>query len=230
MIGLEYVCQVFNKGNKEIGEKLNINPTNISSWFKGTREIPTKYLSELSKIFNGLSPEYFQKELTRVDEIKIRIHYIEKGLNWEERHSEESFKVQDEDGNILLDEKHPDEYSSQLLLLHSELNKLIKTNSYQDRIQTLFAKIDALTVAQKVQMFKYKNPEDFTMEMLNSYLDFLTTFRVKDISAIDLIIDYFMDYKGINQSKWTEQDVFPNEKQLAFYSDLEELLNKHNLL
>lgn len=63
MIGLEYICQCYDKSYNSIAEELGISRQSINGWLKGTRLIPTKHLSKLAKIFE-LPEEYFQKELS----------------------------------------------------------------------------------------------------------------------------------------------------------------------
>ncbi|CAN7457090.1 helix-turn-helix domain-containing protein [Paenibacillus sp. LjRoot56] len=231
MIGLEYVGKVFNMEQKDLAEMLNLSAPNISAWLKGTREIPTKYLHELSKIFNGLSPDYFQRELTYVDELRIQIYYIEKVLKYEERQEEEEFTVGalDDDDTLIIDAKI-NIYDERLEHLYKELNKTIKVNSYQDRLTSLMEQVWALDSQRRAELFRDKNAEDFIVGKLNNFMDFLSKFQVKDIAAVDLIINYLLNYDGIDQSRWGEQEVIPNEKLLAFYSDLKEVLNKHNVI
>jgi transcriptional regulator with XRE-family HTH domain len=226
MIGLEFICKVYNIENKELAEKLKIVPTNISSWLKGNREIPKKYLNVLSKIFKGLSSEYFQKELTHIDELKIRIHYIET-MDFDDRHGE--IVVYDPDGEVILD-SNEDDYEEQLKNLYIELNKMIKINSYQEKVQFVFETLWAMDFDTKNELFNEKNAEDFIVSKLNSYLDLLKKFRVKDINTIDSIVGYLKNYHGVDRSKWQEQDLFPNEKLLTFYQDLEDVLNKHKVI
>ncbi|MEK3720566.1 helix-turn-helix domain-containing protein [Paenibacillus sp. FSL H8-0034] len=230
MIGLEYACKVFKQEQKELADKLKISASNVSGWLKGTREIPTKYLSSLSKIFNGLHSDYFQKELSYVDQLKVRIYYIE-SMPEEERYGRlerDRDTVDEEDDSLILDEVF-DNYEDEIFNLYRELNRLERTNSYNERINSIFKLLELMTESQKDDVFNGKNPEDFIKGNLNNYIDFLSKFRIKDIAAIDLMINYFMDYKRMDQSKWGEHDVIPNEKQLAFYRDLEGLLKKHNL-
>jgi transcriptional regulator with XRE-family HTH domain len=234
MIGLEYVCKIFKKEQKELAEKLKISPPNISTWLKGTREIPTKYLPELSKIFNGISSEYFQKELSYADELKIRIYHIE-SMSFEERYEEFTVGALDNPDELIIDEQydlHEDELKflqDELAELKSELNKTLIMNSYQERINLIFERVWLLENKKRTELFQDKNSEDFLVSKLNSYLDFMLKLQIKDISAIDLMLNYFANYQGIEQGKWGEQEVFPNEKLLAFYKDLEEVLDKHRV-
>lgn len=48
---------------KYIAEKLEITPQTINSWLRKKRSIPKNRAKQLSKIFDGLKPELFGKEL-----------------------------------------------------------------------------------------------------------------------------------------------------------------------
>lgn len=228
MIGLEYTCQVFNVENKDLAEKLKISPPNISAWLKGNREIPAKYIPELSKIFKGLSMEYFQKELTYIDELKIKIHHIET-MEWDDRIDE--LRVYDmNNGGELLHDLDEDTYEDELKFLYSELNKVIKMNSYQERVSQLLERVWALDSATKYEIFKDRNPEEFIVSRLNNYLDYAMKFEVGGLNALESIINYLNSYHSVDEGNWESQELFPNEKLLSFYKDLREVLVKHKVL
>ncbi|WP_139996282.1 hypothetical protein [Paenibacillus paridis] len=228
MIGLEFVCQVFKIDNKELAAKLKIAPPNISTWFKGTREIPHKYLSVLTKIFRGLSSEYFQKELTYIDEIRIRIHHIET-MDFEDRHGELVVYEIDNTDKVILDE-YFDDYEKDLEYWYKELNQTLKINSYQDRVKYIFETIWTLDADTKKALFLEKNAEEYVVGKLNSYLDLLVKFEVQNINVVESIVRYFIHYHGLKRNKWQEQDLFPNDKLLDFYKDFEDILIKHEII
>ncbi|PWW02520.1 hypothetical protein DFQ01_109145 [Paenibacillus cellulosilyticus] len=228
MIGLEFICKVHKKDQKEIAEKLKIAAPNISSWLKGTRDIPSKYLPILSKIFRGISSEYFQKELTYVDELKIRIHRIET-MEFEDRH--EPFIVPNGvDYDDLLIDEYVDDYENELAYLYKELNKTLQVDSYQNRISSLIELLKGLDKENQQTEFQDRSAEEHILTKLNSYLDFLQKFNVKGINTLDSIVTYFNLYDGVDRKKWYTQEMFPNEKQLSFYSDFKDLLIKHGVM
>ena len=71
MIGLEYICKLENKTYTELADYINISKQVINSWVKGRRKIPQKYLDLLQYVFN-IPNEYFQKELTPIDKLKVQ--------------------------------------------------------------------------------------------------------------------------------------------------------------
>ncbi|NRU52466.1 helix-turn-helix transcriptional regulator [Clostridium beijerinckii] len=72
MIGLEYICKINDKQYNDLAEELGIAKQNINLWIKGrSRNIPKKYLPQLTELFN-VPNDYFQKELTELDKLKLQ--------------------------------------------------------------------------------------------------------------------------------------------------------------
>lgn len=231
MIGLEFISKVFGLEQKDLAYKLGISAPNVSAWFKGNRTIPIKYLPELSKVFKGLSIEYFQKELEYIDELKVKIHHIET-LEWEDRVDE--LRVLDGDNDCKqiynLDE---DKYKDELEFLYLELNKTIKIDSYHARFKELLDLTNSLDNEKKLRIFKNKNPEEFVVGNLNRYLDYSKKVNINGIdglNAIDSFIYYLDNYHLVEEDLWGSQELFPNERLLSFYKDLKEVLTKHEVL
>lgn len=72
MIGLEFLINIYGLKNKDIANTLGISPVTVHDWIKGKRKIPLARIEELSNIFENIPKEYFQKELTKEDELKIQ--------------------------------------------------------------------------------------------------------------------------------------------------------------
>lgn len=76
IIGLEYICGLYNKKYTNVAEKLAISRQVVNIWIKGTKPIAKKHLPKLSKMFN-LPEEYFQRQITELDKLdiqKIKLH------------------------------------------------------------------------------------------------------------------------------------------------------------
>lgn len=71
MIGLKYILKLYNATQQELADKLQFKRQNIDAWFQGKRNIPKKHLLQLSELFN-VPEEYFQKELTELDKLKLQ--------------------------------------------------------------------------------------------------------------------------------------------------------------
>lgn len=75
MIGLKYIRTLFNDTGEEVAEKLGVTKVTISKWENGIKPIPQKRITELSRIY-GISEKYFNKELTKADELTISHHKL----------------------------------------------------------------------------------------------------------------------------------------------------------
>lgn len=71
MIGLECILQLHNISLTQLSSELNITRANFYNWINGKRKIPKKYLELFEEKFN-IPQDYFQKELTEHDKIKIQ--------------------------------------------------------------------------------------------------------------------------------------------------------------
>nr|WP_321026986.1 helix-turn-helix domain-containing protein [Clostridium neonatale]DAW05997.1 MAG TPA: helix-turn-helix domain protein [Caudoviricetes sp.] len=83
MIGLEYVLKLWDMQQDELAERLGIKKQNINYWVTSKRNIPKKYLPNLTDIFN-IPSEYFQKELEDLDKEKIQMMKLYSTNNEEE--------------------------------------------------------------------------------------------------------------------------------------------------
>lgn len=77
MIGLEYIVKLYNGTYKKLAEKLDITPSTVTDWLSRRRPIPKAKLEALSKLFK-LEAEYFQKELSKIEEIELRLDYLDR--------------------------------------------------------------------------------------------------------------------------------------------------------
>ena len=71
MIGLEYIRKLNSDTVDSLAEKLHVTKGLISQWENQKSPIPNKRLEELSKLYN-VSSEYFSKELTSLEQMKIK--------------------------------------------------------------------------------------------------------------------------------------------------------------
>ena len=70
MLGLEYIRKLYGDTTITLADKLGITKSLISQWENGKKPIPKKRIEELSKLYN-VSGEYFSKELTSLEQVKI---------------------------------------------------------------------------------------------------------------------------------------------------------------
>jgi plasmid maintenance system antidote protein VapI len=71
VIGIKYICEVFNVSLTDLSKELDVTRANFYNWINGKRKMPEKYKIILSKKFN-MPQDYFDKELTELDKLKIQ--------------------------------------------------------------------------------------------------------------------------------------------------------------
>ena len=71
MLGLEYIRKLYGDTTITLADKLGITNALVSQWENGKKPIPEKRLEELSKLYN-VSSKYFSKELTSLEQVKIK--------------------------------------------------------------------------------------------------------------------------------------------------------------
>jgi transcriptional regulator with XRE-family HTH domain len=80
MIGLEFICKVYDIQYKEVAGKIGVSNQTITDWIKGkTARIPSKRLDDLvTKVpeFMDFPKELFSKELTPKDKQKITTTFL----------------------------------------------------------------------------------------------------------------------------------------------------------
>lgn len=71
MIGLEYICKIHDIQFKDVAIELRISKQVVNGWIKERYLISEKHLPKLNNMFN-VTEEYFQKELTEVDKLRLQ--------------------------------------------------------------------------------------------------------------------------------------------------------------
>lgn len=71
MKGLEYIASLRGLSITDVGDRLGVARQNVHQWISGARKIPKKYLPVLKEAFE-LPEEFFDKELTEIDKLKIK--------------------------------------------------------------------------------------------------------------------------------------------------------------
>ncbi|MED4785246.1 helix-turn-helix transcriptional regulator [Brevibacillus choshinensis] len=82
MIGLEYICKLFEKQFKDVAEIMRISPKTVNDWVRERRVIPKRHLPKLAEIFQ-LDEFYFQKELTTSEKLRLQRIKIDREAEFE---------------------------------------------------------------------------------------------------------------------------------------------------
>ena len=145
MIGLEFIVKTFDVKFRRVAEHLGISPTTIADWVKGRRKIPIDRRKQLTEYF-GLEEEYFQKELSRLEEIEIQKEYVFR------KSKEVEFKETGLDDN-------GEEYSCVTRVNDSE--GLLQLYSHEQERLRLLDVIDKVVHADNGQTYKLDLFKDF---------------------------------------------------------------------
>lgn len=108
MIGLEYICKLFDVQFKDLADNLGISKQTVNSWTSKRRPIPKKYLPILSRKFN-IPEKYFQKELNEVDELEIQNIKLNNELKNSEYEFEDTITDPDTGEEIIVTQTSIDE-------------------------------------------------------------------------------------------------------------------------
>ncbi|EOU1120030.1 MAG: helix-turn-helix transcriptional regulator [Clostridium perfringens] len=178
MIGLEYLLDINNMQSKQLAEMLGVGKATVSSWINQKRLISTKHYEKLKEIFK-VPEEYFQKELTELDKLKLQqlkletdtFEYTYTDTIWDDEKQQE-IEVDCIGTNI------PYEYMEMLDLdirekeLFNNLNNLIakRTNNSEDEWDYIGRKADVLEIFETLVeiMDKEYIPDKRVKEVLDS--------------------------------------------------------------
>ena len=178
MIGLEYLLDINNMQSKQLAEMLGVGKATVSSWINQKRLISTKHYEKLKEIFK-VPEEYFQKELTELDKLKLQqlkletdtFEYTYTDTIWDNETKKE-IEVEQVGTNI------PYEYMEMLDLdirekeLFNDLNNLIakRTNNSENEWDYIGRKADILEIFETLVeiMDKEYIPDRRVKEVLDS--------------------------------------------------------------
>ncbi|MDM0660080.1 helix-turn-helix transcriptional regulator [Clostridium perfringens] len=72
MIGLEYLNEIYGLSATDLGKRINVSRQTVNDWLRERRIIPKKHYEKLKEIFNGIPEEFFNKQLTELNKLKIQ--------------------------------------------------------------------------------------------------------------------------------------------------------------
>lgn len=194
MIGLEYILALYNVPHTELAKELGIARQNINLWIKGKGKIPEKHLPKLSEKFQ-IPEEYFQKELTKEDELKIQRIKVEN--EWE------IVLKQLTENNTINEEAR--KRAGELLSLHGRLT--------HDETKIRLKKILEIKDDNRL-LYECK------YRLLNLVADVIEDKNVKEISKASGFLNLLLHYYNPSERKYS---IPQNDKE--YESILEELVD-----
>ncbi|WP_018924404.1 helix-turn-helix domain-containing protein [Salsuginibacillus kocurii] len=184
---LEYCARVFDYQYKEIAKELGVSKQTITDYIKGkTRYIPKKHLPKLSVLFNGIDPEFFNKEaLNEIEQLDVQIAHIEK-------RSSDEYEEVEVDGEIFNNDP-----------LSTERSRLYRLKDKKALINSIFKQINeeddtskkSKIMKQTLNIFEKKGTNEVAALHMFTYL--LSTNWGKPVGMNEQDEQFMKDLKSI---------------------------------
>jgi transcriptional regulator with XRE-family HTH domain len=223
MIGLEFIVKTFNLKYTEIADILGISKKTVNDWVKGRSKIPAKRLKQLSEYFQ-LPEEYFQKELSPSEKLKIQIIKLEREdvahevPVFDDEGNEVGTTIWYENEGIIRHLSDEQERLERIERLHSEIDHLVLKQPIEDELNSDVEEYsDNLSVFYSVVGILKSNNKEHQM-LLKLLLDLL------DLDRMEIDDEIAM---GFYTPDLISRVIPRNKKQFA--KELLELLFKHSI-
>ncbi|GIQ65888.1 hypothetical protein PACILC2_44560 [Paenibacillus cisolokensis] len=204
MIGLEFICKVYRIEYKDLALSIGVSPPSIQDWLKGRRKIPKARIVQLRQIFKSVPEEYFQKELTKSEELHVQQIYFTETDEFEEI----EIPFIDDDG---VERWHKERYSQNSGIINSLIDKR-KNESLIERIRALIDN-DEFT-------------ENNNHKMVDKYISILEKNKKEEINFLRMVFYYFK-----NKHEWGFDPFFAaSEKEIKMYEEFKELLLNYKII
>ncbi|MBW4085829.1 helix-turn-helix transcriptional regulator [Paenibacillus sp. S150] len=218
MIGLEYIVKLYNGTYKKLAEKLEITPSTVTDWLSKRRPIPKAKLEALSKLFH-LEAEYFQKELSKIEEIELRLDYLNRISNRDSFEIIDSFT--DEDGKEHEYTRSIDPHQEEKQWMYAELKMeriiLMLQGALYEELYARENKDKVYEILERTSnLLNESVPNDLDAEQQSQW----EKKHDKRIEAMRSMM-YFMGVTGF--MVWDEEEE-------SFHKELFKLLKKYDLL
>lgn len=188
MIGIQYLCEIFGISHAELGRRLSISRQTIAAWTSGRRKVSEKHYENLKEIFK-VPEEYFQKELTEIDKLKLQqlklendtFEYTYTDVIWDEE-TQQEIEVEQVGTNI------PHEYMEMLDLdirekeLFEKIKDLIskRTNNSENEWDYIGRKADVLEIFEL--LYKIMKEEYIPDRRIKEVLDSINIAKGKRLA------------------------------------------------
>lgn len=224
MIGIEYISKIFDKQYKDIANELGCSKQTVTDWVKGRSKISSKWLAKLSDMF-GVEEQYFGKELTLSEQMKIQIIKLEReDISYEipvfdDQGNEVGTTDKFENESIIRHLTDEVERVERIEILNKNMSELLNDEPIEDELNSNVKEytdnLDAFS--SLIRVLKSKNSEQKeTIKLLLNILD-LDNYEVED----DILLAFF--------NKNHIDRFIPSEKK-DFAKDLIRLLMKYEIV
>ncbi|THF74060.1 helix-turn-helix domain-containing protein [Cohnella fermenti] len=219
MIGLAFIASLHNITYKDLAKELGLTPSTVTDWISTRRPIPQAKKEALARYFQ-IKEHYFQKELTKVEEIELQLNYLEKRSRQDAY--EDVYEDRDEFGKLYEVKVwvDPHEVETQLKRAELAIEKALLAlrgdmfNELYDDEYLLTGNSPITEMIQRLTMILNEKNEEGQME---------ERWKEKHLKRLEAVgsLMYFMGPKGVG--------LF-NEEEESFHEELYHLLQKHDLL
>jgi len=221
MFGAEYILNLFNSNPNQIAEEFQLRRQSVYEWFKKKR-IPPKRIKQLSEKF-GIPEEYFCKDLTRSDELRIQ------AIKLRNEDIDHVVQILNEEGEIEEATINENEQLARSLLEKSE---------HLATVDNLFSRIKSL-IEQDDENFIYEGVPEYksNLQILESVTGVLAS-KDKDTKDVLNILTGFFDLDNLEMDENMMLAFFSKEEisksipyyKKAFADDLMQLLLDHGII
>lgn len=187
MIGLEFICKLYDKQFKDLAEELGVSKQVVNGWIKEKYRISQKHLPKLVKIFK-IPEEYFQKQVDDID--KLKIQYMKLDNDYVE--IEDIYIERDTGKEIILTYENPSEERYRQQLLHE-----IKVKELQKKLkETIDDTLKSEDENVYIEQLQYKSEN--VINVINKFFDIICEEKI-DTNTMERILAGIRMYKGENE-------------------------------
>ncbi|MCU6709424.1 helix-turn-helix domain-containing protein [Paenibacillus sp. J5C_2022] len=206
MIGLEFITQVYGKNFSEVASELNISRQTMNDWIKGRKNIPKKRLEQLKKQFPNIPTEYFQKSLTKSEQIKIQEIFFTETDEYEVI----EYQDIDDDGNEYTRTQTVSQYEGLIYHLRNEHEK-----------QALLERCKRLLDDEGENAY-------FSEKMIEKYMSILESNNGKKIELLRMVFHFLTDEKEF--AFGSDPFFSASDNKIAIYTEFENFIRKHKFI
>ena len=174
MMGLEFIRKQYDISLADLAKEIGVSRQFISKWETGEKSIPDKRLECLSQFFN-VPTEYFKKQLSEIDKIKIQNFKLEQDLEKSVYDYEDTVYDEESDDYITIPEIGYDQ-------------SIVEAEQYNN------AKIEELETLEKIEdIITDQQPEDDLYDIISKMTGRAELFdRFADMVQSDEVENYIL--------------------------------------
>ncbi len=225
--GLEYIAFLYNVSFTEIANRVGVSKQTVNSWVKGRRPIADKHLPKLSEMFDNIPKEYFEKELSEIDKLKIQRIKQENNIQQVLQVYTDS-RTGEEIGEEMVDDPKQVEYMEHLEYeirlkeYENKFHKYLNKSTANDIQEQLYESEDKLNIFNKLLTILNSGID---RKIINYVLEGIRNYEIKeesDNTLIKSVTNAINDYVKIQKGE--AEELVNMLKEMGYSED--EILKK----